>query len=223
MYADETHMTDNTSISDISASTECCSRAAARRTQILAAAAQCFRAYGFHGASIANISRQAGMSAGHIYHYFENKEAIIAAIVQRDLERKGPMWAELRVSHDVRETMVELSADGVKDMMDTFLAGLRLEIVAEAARNPEVACVVQAASRCGMASWAETLRLARQAGGRNDDEQAFDTMVEIIASMFEGLMVRAIRNPAINREHMTVMVQRMMRQIINSPDWCRLG
>jgi len=163
------------------------------------------------------------MSAGHIYHYFENKEAIIAAIVERDLERLGVIWAELKVSHDVRETMVELSADGVKDTMDSFSAGLRLEIAAEAARNPEVARIVQAANRCSMVNWAETLRLARQAGGRNDDEETFAAMVEIIAAIFEGLMVRAIRNPAINREHMVIMVQRVMRQIINSPDWGKIA
>jgi AcrR family transcriptional regulator len=211
-------MTDNVSISETSVQGEC-SRAEIRRTQILDAAAQCFRADGFHGATISDISRQAGMSAGHIYHYFENKEAIIAAIVQRDLERLGAIWAELKVSHDVREMIIELSADEVKNMMDTFSAGLRLEIVTEAARNPEVACIVQVANRCGMANWAETLRLARLAGGRNDDEETFAAMVEIIAAMFEGLMVRAIRNPGINREHMAIVVQRVMRQIINSPDW----
>ncbi|MDR2880527.1 MAG: TetR/AcrR family transcriptional regulator [Azoarcus sp.] len=211
-------MKENASTPETSVSVEC-SRAAARRTQILDAAAQCFRAYGFHGASISSISRQAGMSVGHIYHYFENKEAIIAAIVQRDLDRLSTLWDQLRASHDVRETMVELSTEGVKDVMDTFSAGLRLEIVTEAARNPEVARIVRAANGYCMASWAETLRLARQAGGKNDDEETFAAMVEIIASMFEGLMVRAIRNPAINREHMAVIVQRVMRQIIASPDW----
>jgi AcrR family transcriptional regulator len=214
-------MTDNAFIVDPPSGE--CSRAQARRTQILDAAAHCFRAYGFHGASIANISRQAGMSVGHIYHYFENKEAIIAAIVERDLERLGTIWAELRASHDVRETIVEVSAGGVKDTMDPLTAGLRLEIVSEAARNPEVARVVQAADCRGMANWFETLRLARQANGRNDDEEAFAAMVEIIASMFEGLMVRSIRNPAINCEHMAVMVQRMMRQIIDSPDWDKIA
>jgi len=159
------------------------------------------------------------MSAGHIYHYFENKEAIIAAIVARDLERLGTIWNELRASHDVREAMIERSYNGVRDTMDASSAGLRLEILTEAARNPEVACIVQAADRCGMTSWAETLRLARQAGGRKDDEETFAAMVEVIASMFEGLMVRTIRNPAIDRERMAVMVQRVMRQIINSPDW----
>jgi AcrR family transcriptional regulator len=159
------------------------------------------------------------MSAGHIYHYFENKESIIAAIVQRDLERLVTVWAELRASQDVRETIVELSADGVKDTMNPFSAGLRLEIVTEAARNPEVARIVQAADSSCMASLTETLRFARQAGGNNDDEETLAAMVEIIASMFEGLMVRAIRNPSIDRERMVVMVQRVMRRIITSPDW----
>jgi AcrR family transcriptional regulator len=196
-----------------------CSRAQARRTQVLDAAAHCFRAYGFHGASIADICQQAGMSAGHIYHYFENKEAIIAAIVERDLESLGTIWNELRTSLDVRETVVEVTACGVRDQMDPSSAGLQLEIVSEAARNPKVARIVQAANDCGMANWIEALRRARQAGGRSDEEEAFAMMAEIIASIFEGIMVRTIRNPAINREHMAVMVQRVMRHIIDSPDW----
>ncbi|MDR3086663.1 MAG: TetR/AcrR family transcriptional regulator [Azoarcus sp.] len=204
---------------DFSHASSECSRAEARRAQILDAAAQCFRADGFHGASITRISQRAGMSAGHIYHYFENKEAIIAAIVQRDLERLILIWAELRASHDVRETMVELSGDGVKDTMNVEVAGLRLEIVSEAARNPEVARVVHAADCCCMASLTETLRLARLAGGKHDDEATLSAMAEIIAAMFEGLMVRAIRNPGIDRECMTGMVQRVMRRIIASPDW----
>jgi AcrR family transcriptional regulator len=159
------------------------------------------------------------MSAGHIYHYFENKEAIIAAIVQRDLERLMTVWAELRASQDARETIIELSADRVKDMMEPLSAGLRLEIVTEAARNPEVARIVQAANCACMASLAETLRLVRQAGGNNDDDETLAAMTEIIASMFEGLMVRAIRNPMIDRERIAIIVQRMMRRIITSPDW----
>ena len=196
-----------------------CSRAETRRNQILDAAAHCFRAYGFHGASIARISQKAGMSTGHIYHYFENKEAIIAAIVQRDLENLITVWAELRASQDVRETMVKLSADGVRDTMNPDFAGLRLEIVTEAARNPEVARIVQAVDCCCMASLTETLRVARQAGGKQDDEATLCIMAEIVASMFEGLMLRSIRNPGIDREHMIARVQWVMRRIIAGPDW----
>jgi AcrR family transcriptional regulator len=212
------HMTETPMPDDGCAPSEC-KRAAARRAQILDAAAECFRSYGFHGASIARISQSAGMSAGHIYHYFENKEAIIAAIVQRDLDRAVMTWAELRASCDVRETMISLSSAGVIDMMDAAAAKLRLEIVAEATRNPEVACIVRAADCCCMANLIQTLRIVRQAGGKHDDETTLIEMAEIVAAMFDGLMVRTIRNPMLDHQRMAAMVQRVMRRIIASPDW----
>ncbi|MDR2093532.1 MAG: TetR/AcrR family transcriptional regulator [Azoarcus sp.] len=196
-----------------------CGRTAARRAQILDAAAECFRSGGFHGASIASISQLAGMSAGHIYHYFENKEAIIAAIVQRDLERIVTMWAELRASHDIGETMVAFSSAGVLEAMNAPVAGLNIEIVAEAARNPEVARTVRAADCCCMASLIQTLRTVRQTGGKHDDEATLVDMAEILAAMFEGLMVRAIRNPMLDHQRMAIMMQRVMRHIIATPDW----
>jgi AcrR family transcriptional regulator len=61
-------------------------RGQARRQQILDAAAACFVREGFHGTSIAKISKAAGMSPGHIYHFFESKEAIIGALVERKLD-----------------------------------------------------------------------------------------------------------------------------------------
>ena len=60
--------------------------AEARRNQVLCAAADCFRRKGYHGAGMAEISKTAGMSAGHIYNNFTNKEAIIEAIIQRNME-----------------------------------------------------------------------------------------------------------------------------------------
>ena len=58
--------------------------AQARREQVLCAAADCFRRKGYHGAGMAEISRTAGMSAGHIYNYFESKEAIIESIFYKN-------------------------------------------------------------------------------------------------------------------------------------------
>ena len=62
-------------------------RAANRRRQVLDAAATCFRRSGFHGASMSEISKAAGMSAGHIYNYFASKDAIIAAFVEENETR----------------------------------------------------------------------------------------------------------------------------------------
>jgi len=148
------------------------SRAAARRQQILAAAAQCFREHGFHGASIARISKIAGMSAGHIYHYFENKEAIIAAIVAQDLETLLTLTAELRAACNVRDALIERAAEGVLDQLDPDGAALKVEIVAEAARNPHVARIVREADATCRRELMVTIRAIRSAAGRDDTAEA---------------------------------------------------
>ena len=63
-------------------------RAEAQRERILCAAQKCFIEHGFHAASMANIAETAQMSAGLMYRYFENKNAIVLAIVQRQLDEK---------------------------------------------------------------------------------------------------------------------------------------
>lgn len=187
------------------------SRAETRRAQIRAAAADCFRQHGFHGTSIAQISKAAGMSTGHIYHYFENKEAIIADIVAQDLERSLTLTTELRSASDVKDAMVERAIEGVEHNLDPSRAGLQLEIVAEAARNPHIAEIVRAADRACREGLADTIRTQRQAAGHQDSEATIAGMVEAISAMFEGLKIRAIRNPNIDRD----VVVRMFRHMVS--------
>lgn len=189
-------------------------RAEARRAQIRAAAEQCFRQHGFHGTSIAQISKAAGMSTGHIYHYFENKEAIIADIVAQDLDRLLTLTAELRAAGDVKTAMIERAVEGVRDNLDPDTAGLQLEIVAEAARNPHVADIVRAADRQCRDSLRETLRTLRQAAGHRDSDATLSGMTETLAAMFEGLKIRSIRNPDLDRDAVVRMFRRMIHDLL---------
>lgn len=56
---------------------------AARRNQILDAAAKVFAEKGFHAATIKNIATEAGIAHGSIYTYFENKTALLLGIFDR--------------------------------------------------------------------------------------------------------------------------------------------
>jgi AcrR family transcriptional regulator len=56
---------------------------AARRNQILDAAAKVFAEKGFHPATIKDIATEAGIAHGSIYTYFENKTALLLGIFER--------------------------------------------------------------------------------------------------------------------------------------------
>ena len=192
-------------------------RATARRQQILNAAAQCFREHGFHGASIAQISKSAGMSAGHIYHYFENKEAIIAAIVAQDLESLLTLTAELRAACNVRAALIERAAEGVADQLDPINAALKVEIAAEAARNPRVAQIVREADATCRRELAATIRAIRHGAGHEDSPTAIGDMVEVLASLFEGLLLRIIRNPELDRSRVAQRIQIAINDLLDQP------
>lgn len=193
------------------------SRAAARREQILCAAAQCFREFGFHAASITKISRAAGMSPGHIYHYFANKEAIIAAIIAQDLEVLLALSSELRAAPDVRANLLQRAGERVGNHLDPEMAGLKLEIAAEAARNPAVAKVVREADEASRQELAATIHAIRQASGYTDSDRTIDGIVEVIICLFEGMLLRAIRNPDLAQDELALRIRDVIAGLLEVP------
>ncbi|MGH3194241.1 MAG: TetR/AcrR family transcriptional regulator, partial [Streptosporangiaceae bacterium] len=55
---------------------------AARRDQIVAAAAECFARSGYHVTTMADIAEAAGVSKGTPYLYFPSKEALFIALYE---------------------------------------------------------------------------------------------------------------------------------------------
>ena len=93
-------------------------RAAGRRRQVLDAAAACFGRSGFHGASMAEISKAAGMSAGHIYNYFDGKDAIIAAFVEENVERVSALLRDLETRGDPLQALLDDVPKSVREHID---------------------------------------------------------------------------------------------------------
>ncbi len=58
-----------------------------KRGQIVEGAKRVFMRLGFDAASINEVCREAGVSKGTIYVYFENKEDLFGAIVEQDIQR----------------------------------------------------------------------------------------------------------------------------------------
>ena len=191
------------------------SRAEVRKNQVLEAATECFRQQGFHGTSMAQISKTAGMSVGHIYHYFENKEAIIAAIVERDLLNLITITDRIRgMEGDVFSAMVADVDACITDTVDDANAPLMLEVVAEAARNPAVANIVRKADREAMAHMRAFIREGLKQYGLSKTDEELDGPLSMMAAMFEGLTVRMIRNPDLTAERYAPVIRSLMQHII---------
>jgi AcrR family transcriptional regulator len=82
-------------------------RAEVQRERILCAAQKCFIEHGFHAASMANIAAAAQMSAGLMYRYFENKSAIVKAIVERQLQDGRAQIEQLHTSADLVASLLQ--------------------------------------------------------------------------------------------------------------------
>lgn len=101
-----------------------------RRTQILQAAMKVLSKKGFYGVTISDIAKEARMSPGTIYLYFDNKEELLNALGQEALPLSIP---EDMLKHagdgNGRETLERLAADyletfvkqGRDDMIKLFI------------------------------------------------------------------------------------------------------
>ena len=175
-------------------------RQESRRRQILDAAIRCFRKTGFHATSMSALAKEAGMSVGHIYHYFENKEAIIAAFIEDKFE-DFRTYVETLKQHEgsIADAMLDKVEEGFENMSSPEKAGLFLEITVEASRNPKVAAMVQEADRVMRSTLAGMI--AESCGCTEPDtEDRLMARVDMIVTLYEGLTIRAIRNPGINRD-----------------------
>ncbi|NLD53056.1 MAG: TetR/AcrR family transcriptional regulator [Burkholderiaceae bacterium] len=174
-------------------------RALSQRNRILEAARLCFIEHGFHAASMANIAEAAGMSAGLIYRYFDSKNAIILAIIERQLQDSREGIAALQAGTVMAELFGEVFARWTGGDETLINPALLLEMSALATRDAQIAEALAESDRVTRAEFGEWLKGSAGARGRpplGDDEarrRAF-----LVQCIFEGLAVRAAREPALD-------------------------
>lgn len=173
-------------------------RALFRRNQVLDAAECCFSRSGFHSASMAEISKAAGMSAGHIYNYFASKDDIIAAFVQKNMERVSLLIRELEESADPLQATLDDLEDTVREKFDPATWTLLTEIHAEASRNPKIAQLLQDNDRQAHAQFLAVIKRGRALRGLSTDDALLDGRIEVISAMFQGLHLRLLHNPTLD-------------------------
>ena len=174
-------------------------RAALQRDRILRAARGCFVRRGFHAASMADIAEAAEMSPGLIYRYFAGKEAIVHGIVERQMEKARRSLDRLGSAEDVVGALLEVFERWTSGDHEEMHPALFLEMVAVSTRDPGLAAAMRAADEMIRGRLAEVL-------GRGDGEAAGAEAAAarawratMLQCLVEGLLVRAIRQPDLDR------------------------
>ncbi len=167
-----------------------------RFEQILHAAYVCFTKKGFHSTSMSDIAREAGVSVGHLYNFFESRDAIVEVFAQRELDRireKDQFYKESRLSQEeiCRQSVYELALT----KLDKTAARLTFEILSESVVNPRIRRAVKMYD----AAWHEILLPVYQKSGKLSDSEA-KTRLEADLSLVDGLYFRVIGNETLDKE-----------------------
>lgn len=190
-------------------------RAEAQRERILCAAQKCFIEHGFHAASMASIAATAEMSAGLMYRYFENKSAIVLAIIERQLQEGRRQVAQLRTSSDLAAELLDVFERWRARDPGMMNAALFLEMNAEATRDPQIAEALRAsdeAIRQDLEAW---MSRDRAEGGLGLPVATVATRAFILQCFVKGLAVSAVRRPDLDHAALKVAIDAQVGQLLS--------
>ncbi|ADZ70710.1 TetR/AcrR family transcriptional regulator [Polymorphum gilvum] len=167
----------------------------AKRRQILDGARTVFRARGFDGASMETIARQAGVSKGTLYVYFDSKEALFRALILEERMEQPETCLELAgCPGDIAADLKRIGTAYLEKMsMPERISTLRM-VVGAVEQFPEFGALLDAE---GPRRGIENLGAFLQARIARGDLKPCDT--EVAASHFFGLCTaRALRRVLFN-------------------------
>lgn len=185
-----------------------------QRNRILDAAQKCFIEHGFHAASMASIAAAAKVSAGLIYRYFESKNAIILAIIDRLLQERRADIAGLRSGSDLVTRIRELFASWQVSDPGVMNAALFLEMCAQATRDPQIAQAMICSAHLGDAEFSEWLRQTSGSAGLVLTAAQAQQRAFAIQCYVEGLAVRAAREPTLDPSLVTKSLELFLPHLL---------
>src|SRR5437763_9682356 len=160
-----------------------------RPTQILDAAVACFAKRGFHQASMHDISAEAGISVGLIYRYFDNKEAVIAAMADRHKKQIHEILERARQAPNLRESLETLFTAHCGETEPHVTAAFVVDLFAEASRNEHVAELVRDVCETSMNGVTDLIAQSPEAQATHLTPRE---MAELIFAVNDGMLMRNV-------------------------------
>ncbi len=166
-----------------------------RRRQILSAATRCFAAVGFHAATMQDIIKEAGLSAGAIYRYYASKEDIIVAMAAARHAREREIFAAAAQAESpdaLIAFLVQRFAYQLSDVDEQRGRRVGVQLWAEALNNERLLAVTREGTdqpRRLLGPVFDRLK----AEGRIPPEIESDALARAFIALFEGLVLQKCR------------------------------
>jgi len=189
-------------------------RAAAQRERILAAAQKCFIDHGFHAASMATIAATAQMSAGLMYRYFPSKNAIVLAIIDRQLQEARAKIAELHASADIVSGLCRSFEQWRTGDPAAMSVALFLAMGADARRDPQIAAALRASDRLTRADLMAWLGADTADGGCSLAREVVESRAILLQCVVEGLLMRAVREPDLDIHRLGPALRQLIDRLL---------
>jgi len=169
---------------------------AARRRQILDAAARCFARDGFHRTSMQDIVRESGISAGLVYRYFAGKDDMIAAIVTEWHDQRRALLGG-SPGEQVAAYLAYLRSVGDPAAAETLRLGV--QVWAESLRSPRLHDLARRNVDDPRADTAAAIRHL-QAAGALDPGLDPDALARILIAVYQGLVLQTAWDETVDNE-----------------------
>jgi AcrR family transcriptional regulator len=192
----------------------------ARREHILDAALTCFARGGFHATTMQSICREAGISPGALYVYFDSKEALIAGLCERDRAEFAEKFAKLANAPDFLEA---LSAIGEHYLVDESAEKQRfvIEMGIESTRNPRIAEIFMSVDKYCFDSF-EALFQRLKDEGRIAPRIDIQTLAKVFGILGDGMFWRRVIEPQANMRAVLPVVIEMVGALLNPTEKTKL-
>lgn len=185
----------------------------ARREHILDAAEVCFARAGFHRTTMQDICKEALISPGALYVYFNSKEDLIAGLAERDRSDFAERFADLSASTDLMQSLSELG-NHYFDEEPAHKRTMCLEIGLESTRNPKVGEIYRSVDRYVHGSF-EKLFAALQAEGRIAPDVDIPTLTKLFSVIGDGMFMRRALDPTFDARGLVPAVMALIGKLLN--------
>ena len=187
---------------------------AARRRQIVHAAAHVFAEHGFEAASTAKICKAAGVSTGALFHYFANKREIFVAVLTDDDDDTAAQLAACLSLEDPLAGLLAFVTHLAAAAEHAVVPPLVLEAMLQAGRDPELAAKLDQTSGDEQAGITALLERAADRGLVDLPFPVGET-ASAIMSMVSALYLRAATEPGFDADtaitNLDVTVRRLLK------------